>query len=244
MVTSDNLIHLSKNKSQVIINLLGFKVNLFQLEEKVILNKFVRGDGKTASSHPCLPVFGPETETNHGLSQHGKARTSLAEIIEQTSTTLKLEHKVNEGTYPIGLIFRQSFTLINNKLVIESIFTNNSEQPLPLNFAEHFYWNAPNGWEGLRINNKNVADLVKKDKGFTWESKNIISNPGQNDILLEQENLPYCQLWAYSENKEYDHDYVCIEPARGRPRSSYFGSAESMLKPGETFRTEIKISLK
>lgn len=244
MTTLNSTIRLYKNKSQVIINPLGFKIDLLQLDNQVVLDKFVRGDSKSTSSHPCLPIFGPETNTNYGLAQHGNTRNSLAEVVEQTSTTLVLRHQINEGTYPPGLVFQQSFNLKDNEFGLKSTFINEGKRPLPLNFAEHFYWNTPRGWQDLKINNEDAAVLVKNDKGFLWQNKNIISISGQNDILLEQENLPYCQLWTFSKNGKYDQSYVCIEPARGKPRSTYFDSTESILKPNEIIKTEIKISLK
>jgi galactose mutarotase-like enzyme len=124
--------------------------------------------------------------------------------------------------------------------------SNNSNQDLPVNFAEHFYWYAPNGWEGLLVNGTDATEVVKKDASINLLSKNEIKIPGQKTIILEQKGFSIFRLWAYKNPKtgEYDNNYVCIEPAEGDPVQNFFGSEKSMIKPGQSRITEITISLK
>lgn len=243
MAQNNSIIQLISGKNRVEINPLGFKIEYLSLDNYIYLNKFVRSDGKPGTSHPCLPIFGPEITTNFNLLQHGNARNSMAKIITQSATQLKLRHEVSEGDYPAGLIFEQDFKLTTQSFELKSTFTNTSHQPLPVNFAQHFYWNAPKGWAELKINHKNMAELVKGDQGFEWQKENIIEIPSLPAIILKQTNLPYVQLWSGQKDNTYDQNYVCIEPAQGKPRSNYFGSKESLIYPQQTINIKIDLSL-
>lgn len=233
-----------EGKNKLIINSCGARIESLILEGQEIFTKVVRGDGKEGSSHPCIPQFGPETTTSFGLPQHGSARNKDFEL-STSDNEIILSQNIEDGKYPKGLSIDQKHGLTGGEYSLITTISNNSDLDLPVNFAEHFYWATPNGWEGLRINGINVADAAKKDSSIKLLPENEIEIPGQKAIILKQTGFSIFRLWAYknSQTGEYDRNYVCIEPAEGDPDGDFFGSEKSMIKPHESRVTEIFIKL-
>lgn len=223
----------------------GMKVDGLTIHGHAILTAAVRGDGKRGATHPCSPLFGPERNTSFGLSQHGPVRNTLASSMRMDDGSAELYTHVNEHEYPSGLIIRQLFKLEADTFSITTIHENTGRTPVPVNFGEHFYWNAPDGWDGVMLNGENVTDLVKKNGTAPLTTVNTISIPGQPEIRLEQQGMPCAVLWAYRnpETESYDHQYVCIEPAERDPASDFFGTQESMIAPGKTRTTFLAITV-
>lgn len=213
------------------VNPLGARIEEVVLGGFPILVSVQRGDGKHASTHPCTPIFGPETHTSFGLPQHGAMRNSLCQVMHTGAREIELSHDIHEGTYPEGVRVRQVFKLIDDKFYVMTFHVNEEKDPAPVNFAEHLYWNAPYGWEGLKVNGEDVTEAVKNDGIISLKDQSLIQIPGMPEILLGQINLPYANLWAYQnpETGNYDNHYVCIEPVQHRPEE--FGSAQTMLYP-------------
>lgn len=230
--------------SSIVINPNGARIEGLTLGQRLILKTVIRGDGRDVSSHPCTPIFGPETTTSYGLPQHGPMRNELCTVEESGLNLVVLSHEIKAGTYPLGMNVRQTFVMFGNNFTLETVHKNNGEKAAPVNFGEHFYWAAPNGWEGLTINGKDVADAVKNDLVVSLEATNQIVIPGLPEIILGQEGLPHANLWVYKDENsgKYDQNYVCIEPVEGNPTKSFFGSRESLIYPGN-FRTTL-ISIK
>jgi len=230
-------------ESRMVINPQGARIERLSLGDRLVFGSVVRGDGREASSHPCTPIFGPETNTSFGLPQHGPMRNELCTVEERGPNLVILSHEIKSGSYPQGMHVRQSFAMFGNNFTLETVHTNNGEQDAPVNFGEHFYWAAPNGWEGLRINGDDVTDAVKNDLVIPLQARNQIVIPGLPEIILEQEGLPVANLWVYhnEETGKYDQDYVCIEPVEGDPTKNSFGSPESMIAPGSSRKTLITI---
>lgn len=230
-------------EGRMLINPKGTRIERLSLGDRLILKSVVRGDRKDASSHPCTPVFGPETTTSYGLPQHGPLRNELCTVKERGPNLLILSHEIKSGSYPGGMNVRQAFALFGNNFTLETIHVNNGEQDAPVNFGEHFYWAAPNGWEGLRINGNDVTNAVKNDLVVPLEAINKIVIPGLPELILEQRGLPHANLWVYKDETsgKYDRDYVCIEPVEGDPTKNFFGSPESMIAPGSSRKTLITI---
>jgi glucose-6-phosphate 1-epimerase len=224
------------------INLHGARIEELILEGQRIFTSSIRGDGKEGSSHPCIPQFGKTTLFD--LPQHGSARNKDFKS-KVTSDGIILSQEIEDGDYPKGLSIVQEHSLRNDEYRLTTKILNNSRQNLPVNFAEHFYWDTPNGWEGLKINGTDVTEIVKKDTSIKLKSENVIRIPGQKPIILKQEGFSIFRLWAYVNPKtgEYDKNYVCIEPAEGDPDGKFFGSERSMIKPNESRTTKITIKL-
>ena len=231
--------------SRLVVNPHGARVEELTLEGQRVFTSVKRGDGRDASTHPCIPIFGPETTTSFGLPQHGSARNKDFNVSAENKNIL-LSQDIEDGQYPKGLKFTQIHALSDESYSLTTINSNNSKQDLPVNFAEHFYWDTPNGWEGLIVNGVDVTDVVKRDGAIELLPENEIIIPGQKPIILKQKGFSIFQLWAYKnpETGEFDTHYVCIEPAEGDPAKDFFGSQGSMIKPGEFRTTEIVVSLK
>lgn len=234
-----------KGLNRLVINPRGARIEELVLEGQEIFAKVKRGDGRDGSSHPCIPQFGPETSTSFDLPQHGSARNKDFKV-STADGNIALLHDIEDGKYPKGLNLTQVHSLSDGKYSLTTTSLNNGEQNLPVNFAEHFYWNAPNGWEGLIVNGVDVTDVVKEDGAIDLLPENEIIIPGQKPVILRQKGFSIFQLWAYKnpETGEYDKNYVCIEPAEGDPVKNFFGSEESMIKPDESRTTEIVVSVK
>lgn len=232
-------------RNRLAVSSYGARIEELILGGQKILTSVKRGDGKDGSTHPCIPIFGPETTTSFGLPQHGSARNKDFKP-STTSQDIVLSQDIEDGEYPKGLNFTQVHSLTDGKYSLTTTALNNGDHNLPVNFAEHFYWHAPDRWEGLMINGVDVTDIVKKDGVIKLLPENEIIIPGQKPIILRQKGFSIFQLWAYKNPKtgEYDKNYVCIEPAEGDPAKDFFGSKESMIKPHEFRTTEIAISLR
>ncbi len=231
--------------NRLVINSHGARIEELVLGGQKIFTSVKRGDGRDASSHPCIPQFGPETTTSFGIPQHGSARDKDFKI-STTNGDIVLSQDIEDGQYPKGLIFTQVHSLSDGSYSLKTTNSNNGEQNLPVSFAQHFYWDAPNGWEGLIINGVDVTNIVKKDGAIDLLPENEIVIPGQKPMVLKQKGLSIAQLWAYKnpETGEYDTHYVCIEPAEGDPAKNFFGSEKSMIKPHESRTTEIVVGLR
>lgn len=229
--------------SRMKINPLGARIENLTLNGREVLDSVTRGDGKKASTHPCSPIFGAERESSFDLPQHGPVRGEQTTVWEHSPSSLVLIHEIKAGNYPLGMMIRQRFTLQQGLFTLETQHTNRGTYLAPVNFAEHFYWITPKGWEGLIINGQDVTDVVKKDSIISLKARNQIAIPGLSEIILEQTGLPYANLWAYynEDSGEYDQHYVCIEPVEGDPNQDFFGSRKSFIHPGDSRGTTIRI---
>lgn len=228
--------------SDLTINPRGTRVEELILAGLELWGKITRGDGEETSTHPCTPIFGPETSTSYGLPKHGPMRNEEATILTSRSNALAI-YDIHSGTYPKGMSVYQQFRLGINNFSIETTHSNAGSEPAPVNFGEHAYWLTPHGWEGLKINGEDVTDLVKRDKVIEWKEINEILIPSLPRILLMQSGLPFANLWVGTNSKgEYDNHYVCIEPVEQDPHSSKgFGSPESLILPGHFRQNEFTI---
>lgn len=233
------------SESRMIINPQGARIELLNLGGREIFKALTRGDGKAASTHPCTPVFGPETITSFGLSQHGPMRNDLTEVIKNDANNVELRYIIDSGTYPFGMQVEQVFSLAGKSFTLETTHTNNGKEAAPVNFGEHFYWLAQKGWKGLTVNGEDVTNAVENDLVIPLNSRNIIVIPGQEEIVLEQEGMPYANLWVYRDENtgKYDQHYVCIEPVEGDPTKDSFGSKGSYINPGSSRKTSVTISV-
>lgn len=224
------------------INSLGAKIEDVTLDGKKIFFCGLRGDGKNGVTHPCTPNFGKD-ESGLNLPQHGPMRNSECVVLENEPNHQKLVYTIVHENYPKGVCVEQDFLLKNNQFILETIHKNNSDKNVPINFGEHCYFDAPNGWVGMKVNGQDITELIKSNGTIKLNQKNIIQIPGKSDLILEQEGLDYAVVWVYQnpETKEFDKNYVCIEPLQ-KPVES-FGKTESFIGVGEIFKTILKISL-
>jgi hypothetical protein len=122
-------------------------------------------------------------------------------------------------------------------------------EPAAINFAEHLYWNAPEGYKGTLVNDEDVTDDIAGNKIKILKAINVVQIPGCPKIILAQEGLPYANYWVgrYTDGKEDpdgkpDTGYLCIEPVENDPNKP-FNSPENMLQPGDSRPATFTISL-
>jgi len=238
------------------IDLSGGLIALLTLDRKTILSYAVRGDGKTVATHPCTPNFGPDgrgVDESDKLPQHGPGRNSIWKKVESDdSSELRIRLEIDGEQYPEfkGLVVEQAFRLDSDELTIETTHFNNGSEEMPVNFGEHFYFNAlVSGWKDLHINGAPMADNVKNTGVIDLKKENIISGLDVGEITLKQEGFSRGVLWTgkNKETGEYDKLYVCFEPVEGDPVDGddpgFFGTEESMIEPNQSRKTVIKLSL-
>lgn len=231
-----NLIVIQVNKSMLKITLSGGRIQELVLNAVPILGTFMRIDGKQGNTHLCVPNFGNEGVSEFGLPSHGSSRNALWQLVDKTDSSLMIQYDMPQtGSYPTMLSITQTFLLTGTSLTHDVSIKNTGEKKAPVNCAIHYYWHTPEGWGGLKLNNKNVEEYVQKDTSIDLEKETIVHIPSQPAIFLTaHKNMKKVQLWTgrKEENEEavYDQKYACIEPVMGT--NGYFGSKESMLEPG------------
>lgn len=235
--------------SEMTINPQGARIEELRLAGVKILTTVTRGDNKLSSSHPCTPIFGPEenTNTSFGLPQHGPMRNEQCAIEQVSDHVVDLFHEIKSGTYPEGVVVSQRYFISTQLFSLVTVHMNMGEVPAPVNFGEHFYWDAPDGWEGLTINGDYVTKSVEDDQVIPLARVNEILIPGKPKITLVQEGLPWVNLWTYKDKQtgQADTHYVCIEPVERDPNSNPnpFGLPENMIAPGSARITRVSISI-
>ena len=238
------MIMLQNGNSELVINPDGGRIESLKLDGHHILVSVTRGDGKKGSTHPCSPIFGPETTTAFGLSQHGPVRTTVMETHHQSKDSVTLTAEIKQGSYPESVFIEQLFELGPQSLIITTTHINNGSQAVPVNFGEHFYWSTPRGWNTITLNKVAVADKVKSNGTAPLDKVNVIEIEGLPLIRLEQSGMNTAVLWAYKKTYgTFDTDYACIEPAEGDPMADYFGTKESLIAPNTHRVTTLHISI-
>ncbi len=238
------LIEVRTDQDVLIMNSHGALIEGLTLDGVRVLATVTRGDGKKAATHPCTPIFGRETTTNYGLPQHGPMRNSDT-VMRRAGNSILVSYDVENGSYPRGLRVEQIARIENGKFSLDTLHRNSSVTPLPANFGEHLYWDAPQGWEGVEINGIDVTELVKKDSVVDLLPRNEISIPGKPIYILEQIGLFKVVLWTgQSSEGVFDKNYVCIEPVEGDPLANFFGTESSLIPPGTNRSTSLSISIK
>jgi galactose mutarotase-like enzyme len=235
----------SSQGDSLIINPLGGKVKL-ELGNVLILTSVVRGDGKTGETHPCTPIFGPDKKNLYGLIQHGKTRTEQLEVKKDSENGAIVTHNITDSPdrYPSGVRVEQQLSIKDGRFDFKMTHTNGGTIPAPVNSGEHLYFAAPQGYKGVSLNGKDITALIEADTAIPLEAATIIEIPGLPKLRLNQKGFNYVMLWV-GKNAEgvRDGNYVCIEPVEGNPSDSYFGSLESIIKPGNSRTATFTISV-
>jgi len=210
---------------------------LLTLENIPLLVKVKREDGKVGSTHPCTPIFGPDTNNLFGLNQHGNTRNQRTQVKKLDANQIEITHTIKDPNYPKGVDFQQHLTLEKNLFKLRTRHTNTGETSVPVNSGEHCYFDAPEGFQGTTVNEQDITQIIENHKDgvpVMLQKINVIHIPGKPKIILEQEGYNFAMLWVGSSPStgEKDTNYVCIEPVESNPQSNYFGSEESFIDPG------------
>lgn len=243
-IESTGIIELVNGKNKLSINLQGAQILNLELKGTKILGGFMRADGKPGNTHPGTPILGKEKSTDYSLPQHGFGRTSLWQIEDQDNRRLVLSYPIISDKYPEGTKVKQIFFLGKDYFKLVTIHTNAGIKSAPVNFGEHFYWQTPEGWEHLKINDLPAVNFVKKNSVISIKPENVIEIPGLPKIILKQTGLPFATIWAADKDGKFDTQYVCIEPVEGdQTYADFFATSKALIHPGQSRQTEILISL-
>jgi galactose mutarotase-like enzyme len=230
---------ITSGNSHVEFDLAGGRLKDVTLDGIKIWGTYIRGDGKEANTHLCTPNFGPDTGS-FGLPQHGPARNTQWEELNKDADDFAARCDIKGGTYPPGLIVTQKMKLGDRSFALTVIHSNKGEQKLPVNDAVHCYWDAPEGYKNITVNNEAVGNIFEENRAVPWKEVNEILIPGKPQITLKQTGFPYVMYWVYDKNTS---TWAAMEPTRNDPASDFFGSPASMISPGESKVSSIEISI-
>lgn len=212
-----------------------------------ILIEAVRGGNpsKRVRSHPCSPNFDEDT-AGLGLPRHGLMRDALiTEILVDSHDTLRTKFALEADGYPKGVVAEQNFRLTETYLEITTAHRNLGEIPAPVNYGDHFYFNAPKGNEGVQLgkNRRPLIYAIKHDLALSYEHEQLLHIPGLPELLLYAYKRKVINPWVDTNaDGEHDTNYFALslveeyyKPRRseGRNVPASFGTASSMIKPGE-----------
>jgi galactose mutarotase-like enzyme len=233
------IIQIKKNNWKLKIDLIGGRIVELRYGKRKILGTYKRIDGKTGNTHICVPNFGNEGGVEFGLPFHGGGRNK---VWETEGRGLRLQCLLQHTEkYRTDLLVCQTFTFQKNSFIHEVVVEHLAGEPVPLNIGIHNYWDTPNGWDGILVNNENVTEQVKKNGIVSIKRKNVISLPHKTPILWETQGFLQAVLWASFKGDEFDPKYVCIEPIRGG--NGFWGSTKSIISPQKKVVVVQKISI-
>ncbi|MCR4329953.1 MAG: hypothetical protein NUV65_05425 [Candidatus Roizmanbacteria bacterium] len=241
------MVKISSFQSHLLLDIQGGRIYELTLHSHKILGTYTRVDGKVGNSHVCAPNFSAEGIQAYGLSQHGSARNRQWSIESEKENACTIRCTVPpEGTYPSILSIEQQFVLENNSFTHVVTVTNQGNVNAPVNIGLHYYWDTPDGWEQLTINNKNISRSIAKDTYIPAHEKNRVRIQHKPAITLETgSDFSILQLWTgrniVNNQTIFDTAYACIEPVF--KNVGYFDSPMSMLKPKDTLKKTVKLSI-
>jgi len=230
----------------------GFIENV-TLQGQKIWTAVMRGDGKEGATHICVPNFG-RRDKPMGLSHHGPWREmDLKELSAEEGRSSILEGEINEGEYT-NVHCIQTTTVIDDTFTLTIDLTNESQSERPANLGVHGYFDTENGWEGTKINGREItAGMLdgRTNKPGTvildLKINNTIQIPGKKPLVLEVDGFKKAVVWVYQklngdQPPTFDQNYICIEPIEDIPES--FGRPESQIPPGgsRTVTMSLKIA--
>lgn len=234
---------LSSQNWRLVINLQGGRIEELSYENNQILGTFDRKDGKKGHTHICTPNFNMEGTVEYGLPPHGNLRNMEWHIKTEDDSYLSIYCNVPAThLYKAELYVEQIFELdksFKHTVIVE----NTLGETVPVNIGIHNYWTTPGGWEGTKVNGLFITSEVINNGQMVSRKSNTIAFPDGRRFRLKLSDLHYLKLWTSSNiNKEFDSDYVCIEPVLSL-KPDYFGSKQSLLKEGKAMGASQEISL-
>lgn len=218
------------------IDLNGGRINELKYKNEVILGTFKRIDGKTGNTHICCPNFGNEGMEKFGLPFHGPFRNLEWKLSFKDKTKLEIEIE------SLDLNIKQVFDIWNDFKQIVKI-KNLSNKSRTVNIAIHNYWDANNSWQRTRLNGEKIDKLIKSDSCRTLAKENVLEITNKMKYKWSLSGFKYGQFWtsfiSSNKNKEYDQNYVCIEPSL--EKQGFFDEEKSNLSSFESLEFGQKI---
>jgi hypothetical protein len=211
------------------IDLKGGRIKKLERDGELILGTFERIDGKLGDTHICVPNFAAEGVEKYGFIFHGPFRNSEWNLIDKTENSWEIVCEID------GLNVDQKFK-IDGKFEQEIRVKNVSADPKRVNVAMHNYWDTALGWEGVKLNGKDITEGVKESIDLKIEKENKLKIPHKKMINWQLTGFKYVKLWTgfnkvENGEKTFDQNYICIEPVM--EREGFVETDKSFLNPGE-----------
>jgi len=226
------------NKWILEIDLNGGRIVRLEKDGQKILGTFDRIDGKTGNTHVCVPNFAAEGMEKYDFIFHGPFRNSEWKLISQNDNSLEISCEID------ALSVIQKFN-IDDKFKQEIIINNKNIEPKRVNVGIHNYWDTEFGWEGTKLNGKNIDQGIKDSIELEAQRENILGIPNKEIIRWQLFGFEYIKLWTgvkeENEKQFFDQKYICVEPIM--KKEGFVESEESLLKSGKeiVLRQEIEI---
>jgi galactose mutarotase-like enzyme len=229
------------------IDPMGGKIEVTLGGEK-LLTKVIRGDGNEGKTHPCSPNFDEVTEAApfkyRQLKRHGNERKELCNVLQSGPNEVTIAHAITDTGYPEGVTSIQKLKIENGIFSLDFTHDNQSNESVPINAGEHFYFDAPNSYKGTKVNGVDISELIENNEkgiGIELQEENVIEIPGKPKIILKQTGFNKAFVWVgRNEKGAIDKNYVCIEPIEFHP--SEFGLENSMISAGQKRTASLSIS--
>lgn len=200
-------------------------------------------------------------EKEYILKQHGFARDLPWEVISQSiddSANLVLSLKSNAETlkvYPFEFEIKFSYKLEGNKLIIEQLYENKSQEKMPFSVGFHPYFSCndksqlkleipateyrnKSGDKTYQFNGELDYSLEEIDIAFTKINDNKASfSDGKRNFKIDitfSDLFSTLVFWTLK-----DKDFICVEPWSSPRNSINTGEQLNYLSPQEIYEAKI-----
>ncbi|MFD1314663.1 aldose 1-epimerase [Namhaeicola litoreus] len=246
-----NLIKLTDKQSKVVIEngeLLSYSMN----EKEFIHQK--GSPGWRNSDTEMFPVIGPTAQNNFVVpspkgeslqDQHGLLREFPYTLIsfDETSAVFEKIYKANTPvtnskfpkksklemvSWPYDFRFQKSFTLYENRLIVEFYIASEIDMPFMLGYHPAFLLSG-NGKEYIQVKDKKItlseiiAGGAKAFPVFDCEDLFLVKTEGYN-LHIKTTGFGHFMLWTEVNNM------LCIEPITQYPYLEKMNFEENMFK--------------
>lgn len=192
-------------------------------------------DGKVRGyGHPCSP-FGKKESPYDRIAQHGPLRDMFWQVRDRSNNAVILDTQIGEdqGSYfPASWLVRYDL-FSHARLWVTAMVKNMSEQRVPIEFADHPYFNATNGgtvsFVGTAIKPLMIDGAFEATK-YDIRDEVFITLPGIGWVTMRfREGLANQVVCVWSDGRG---PYFCVEPAA--PHPAKFNTPDGLwLSPGQ-----------
>jgi len=204
-----NIVKIENNKWLLEIDLDGGRIVNLVKDNQKILGTYDRIDGKIGNTHVCVPNFAAEGVEKFGFVFHGPFRDSQWKVENESEKGIEISCQIED------LLVKQIFEI--NEIFSHKVMVRNmGNERKRVHVAIHNYWDAEFGWQGIKLNRKDITAGFKNNPEIRLEKNNILEIPKKKSIIWQVENLKKAKLWTgvkeESDKRIFDEKYVCIEP--------------------------------